>query len=237
MIREFRGYTGTIVIDGEILYLTHHGMAGVVAGLATGNPRRIPLAQITDAHLKPATTFSTGLLVLGIDGRRIVNPSINDLNGIGFRRKDNAHFRILFNWLIHVVQINQANQPGTVGAVAQNRLRERHDQELRELEERIRLLEAERNRLQQELVRSKEIDTVASADRPRPPVPVSLAEPNPGPPPTLSELAASARLARVDPLEEQIEVAGETYHVRDIKRVFADTGTAITARGATLDDL
>jgi Protein of unknown function (DUF2510) len=39
------------------------------------------------------------------------------------------------------------------------------------------------------------------------------------------------------PLEEQIEVAGETYHIKGIKRVFSDHKLPITAAGVTLDDL
>ena len=39
------------------------------------------------------------------------------------------------------------------------------------------------------------------------------------------------------PLDEQIEVAGETYHVKGIKKVFAERGRPIGKSGSTLDDI
>jgi len=39
------------------------------------------------------------------------------------------------------------------------------------------------------------------------------------------------------PLEEQIEVSGETYHVKNIKRVYAEIGKPITSAGATIDEI
>jgi hypothetical protein len=38
-------------------------------------------------------------------------------------------------------------------------------------------------------------------------------------------------------LEEQIEVAGETYHIKAIKTVLKQAGKTVTARGVTLDDV
>jgi hypothetical protein len=39
------------------------------------------------------------------------------------------------------------------------------------------------------------------------------------------------------PLEEQVEVTGETHHIKDIRRVFRDHDMPITAAGTTLDAL
>lgn len=39
------------------------------------------------------------------------------------------------------------------------------------------------------------------------------------------------------PLDEQVEVAGETYHVKGIKRVFAERGRPIGKSGSTLEDV
>lgn len=39
------------------------------------------------------------------------------------------------------------------------------------------------------------------------------------------------------PLEEQIEVAGETFHTKGIRRVFADASMPITSRGNELAEL
>ena len=38
------------------------------------------------------------------------------------------------------------------------------------------------------------------------------------------------------PLDEQVEVVGETYHVKGLKRVYADRGVPITDRGCSIDD-
>lgn len=49
---------------------------------------------------------------------------------------------------------------------------------------------------------------------------------------------AAAMLTPVDcglPLDEQIEVAGEQYHIGDIRRLLADAGLPLTAAGITLD--
>jgi hypothetical protein len=56
--------------------------------------------------------------------------------------------------------------------------------------------------------------------------------------PTIDDVLASTQLeAPRHPLEEQIEVAGETYNVKGIKRVFADNTMPITERGSTLEEL
>jgi hypothetical protein len=39
------------------------------------------------------------------------------------------------------------------------------------------------------------------------------------------------------PLEEQIEVAGETYHVKGIKRVYKEIGLPITSSGANIENI
>ena len=39
------------------------------------------------------------------------------------------------------------------------------------------------------------------------------------------------------PLDEQVEVAGETFHVKGIKRVYAEMGMPITSAGATIDEV
>jgi hypothetical protein len=56
--------------------------------------------------------------------------------------------------------------------------------------------------------------------------------------PTVAEVISQMQLeAPRHPLEEQIEVAGETYHVKGIKRVYAEVGMPITSAGATIDDV
>ncbi len=54
--------------------------------------------------------------------------------------------------------------------------------------------------------------------------------------PSLAELVRTMQLEPPRrPLDEQIEVAGETHHIRDIKRVYSDYGMPITPTGPTLE--
>jgi hypothetical protein len=56
--------------------------------------------------------------------------------------------------------------------------------------------------------------------------------------PTLVELVARARLEPPrHPLDEQVEVAGETHHVKGIKKVFREHRMPITDAGCTLEDV
>jgi len=56
--------------------------------------------------------------------------------------------------------------------------------------------------------------------------------------PTLQELVAGARLESPrHPLDEQVEVVGETYHVKGIKEVFRAANRAIPPSGATLEEI
>jgi hypothetical protein len=56
--------------------------------------------------------------------------------------------------------------------------------------------------------------------------------------PTVSAMIADLQLERPrQPLDEQVEVAGETFHVKGIKRVFADAGLPILSKGSTLDSV
>ena len=54
----------------------------------------------------------------------------------------------------------------------------------------------------------------------------------------LTELVAAATLEEPRyPLEEQVEVVGETYRINDIRRVFKEAGMPITESGVTLESL
>lgn len=56
--------------------------------------------------------------------------------------------------------------------------------------------------------------------------------------PELSELIAAMNLETLrSELDEQIEVAGETYHVKGIKRVFREARIPISGQGSTLEAL
>lgn len=52
----------------------------------------------------------------------------------------------------------------------------------------------------------------------------------------LADIVAAAKLEEPRyPLDEQIEVVGETYRAKDIRRVFNEAGMPITERGVTLN--
>lgn len=54
----------------------------------------------------------------------------------------------------------------------------------------------------------------------------------------LADVVAAARLEEPRyPLEEQIEVVGETYRIKDIRRVFEEAGMPITENGVTLKSI
>jgi hypothetical protein len=56
--------------------------------------------------------------------------------------------------------------------------------------------------------------------------------------PTIADVVAQLqREAPRHPLEEQVEVAGETFHVKGIKRVFAEAGVPITSAGSTIESI
>jgi hypothetical protein len=54
----------------------------------------------------------------------------------------------------------------------------------------------------------------------------------------LADVVAAARLEEPRyPLEEQVEVVGETYRAKDIRRVFEEAGMPITESGVTLKSI
>ncbi len=55
---------------------------------------------------------------------------------------------------------------------------------------------------------------------------------------SLAELVQSMQVMQpVEPLDDQIEVAGETHYIRNIKAVFREAGRAITSGGTTLREV
>ena len=78
---------------------------------------------------------------------------------------------------------------------------------------------------------SPHITSPAPADEPHRPATLDA-------PPALSDIVEQLRLEEPrHPLDEQVEVAGETYHVKGIRRAFRDHGMPITSKGTTLDDV
>jgi hypothetical protein len=61
----YRGYNGTLSVEGDVLVLTHEGAMALLAGLPTNVPRRIPLASISDAALHASSMLTNGWLAVG----------------------------------------------------------------------------------------------------------------------------------------------------------------------------
>ncbi len=56
--------------------------------------------------------------------------------------------------------------------------------------------------------------------------------------PSVGEMVGRLRLeAARHPLDEQVEVVGETFHVKGIKKVFREQGRPITSSGSTLEEV
>lgn len=276
---EYIGYNGTIVIEADVLTLTHRGLPAKAAGLVTDQPRRIPLAAISDVRFKPANMVVNGWLTLGLGGASPPEPGGPGCpDGVVFRRKDSGTFKQLYEWLQGVAQRNQAEGIDQSAVdfepAAETRLQriERKQQERRakqqvkdeerrareaEFKERIGTRKDQRARqraLQERLqvdpelwperadpkLRSEQPTRTATPARPAAAIAVTKVYGQRPPPkhPALAEIVAAAKLEPPrQPLEEQIEVAGETHHIKDIKRVFREAGTIITARGSTLEEL
>lgn len=112
---EYRGYNGTISIDGDHLVITHHGLAAKASGLTTDTPRRFLLTALTDVHLRPASVLVNGALAVGFNGIPAPRkPAANCAEAVMFLKKDAAAFESLHGWLVSVAEKNV-----TGGATAQ----------------------------------------------------------------------------------------------------------------------
>jgi len=108
---SYKGYNGTIRIDGEILIIIREGIVAKAAGLA-GPDRHIPLKAVSGVRIKPATRLTNGCLTLGLGGAKADDPEANitagNRNTVLFRKKEQTAFQQLHYWLVGVVRHNQA---------------------------------------------------------------------------------------------------------------------------------
>lgn len=116
---EYPGDDGAIIVDGQHLTITHTGLGAKVGGLAPGQPWRIPLQAVSGAKLKKANRWTnSGWLSLGIGGIEPPQQKLTEYNAqiITFRYKANEHFVALYEWLLTVIERNQAEgiDPSTV---------------------------------------------------------------------------------------------------------------------------
>ena len=108
---EYSGYSGSIVVEGDQLTITHSGMAAKAGGLVRDQPRTIPLQAVSDVAIKEATRLANGWITLGLGGTDAAKlgstNAPSDPNSVMFRHKDKDQFKQLHDWLVTVVQQNR----------------------------------------------------------------------------------------------------------------------------------
>lgn len=117
---EYSGYNGSIEIDDEYLTITHSGLAAKGGGLATGQPRRIPIQAISGVGFKDATRLLNGWISIGLGG--IAPPNLSagtapsNANTVMFRHKSKDEFCQLRDLLLSAVERNasQGIDPASV---------------------------------------------------------------------------------------------------------------------------
>jgi hypothetical protein len=117
---ECKGYNGTIVAEGDHLIITHSGLVAKSGGLVVDQPRRIPLQAVSGVKLKEASRMTNGWLTVGLGG--VAPPQLgagtaaSNADTVMFRHKSKDEFKALHDWLVTVVEHNQAEgiDPSTV---------------------------------------------------------------------------------------------------------------------------
>jgi hypothetical protein len=117
---ECKGYNGTIVAEGDHLIITHSGIVAKGGGLVVDQPRRIPLQAVSSVKLKEASRMTNGWLTVGLGGVALpqlgAGTAASNADTVMFRHKSNDEFKALHDWLVTVVEHNQAEgtDPSTV---------------------------------------------------------------------------------------------------------------------------
>ena len=117
---EYKGYNGTILADGDHLIITHSGLVAKSCGLPVDQPRRIPLQALSGVKIKEASRMVNGWLTVGLGG--VTPPQLgagtagSNAATVMFRHKNKDEFKALHDWLVTVVEDNQAEgiDPSTV---------------------------------------------------------------------------------------------------------------------------
>lgn len=109
---EYKGYNGTILIEGDYLIITHSGFVAKSGGLQVDQPRRIPLQALSGVKVGEASRLVNGWLTLGLGGVTLPELSAgtagSNADTVMFRHKDKDEFKALRDWLITVVEQNEA---------------------------------------------------------------------------------------------------------------------------------
>jgi hypothetical protein len=117
---ECKGYNGTIVAEGDHLIITHSGLVAKSGGLVVDQPRRIPLQAVSGVDLKAASRMTNGWLTVGLGGvappQLSAGTAASNADTVMFRHKSKDEFKALYDWLVTVVEHNQAEgtDPSTV---------------------------------------------------------------------------------------------------------------------------
>jgi hypothetical protein len=117
---ECKGYNGTIVAEGDHLIITHSGLVAKGGGLVVDQPRRIPLQAVSGVKLKEASRMTNGWLTVGLGGvappQLSAGTAASNADTVVFRHKNKDEFKALHDWLVTVVEHNQAEgiDPSTV---------------------------------------------------------------------------------------------------------------------------
>jgi len=110
---EYKGYNGSVVVDGAAIIITHSGMAAKASGLVRDKPRRVPLQAVSGVGFRAATKLTNGAITFGVGGEEGSDAGIGktatSANAVSFRHKDSEVFRKLYEWLLAVVEYNRAN--------------------------------------------------------------------------------------------------------------------------------
>jgi hypothetical protein len=109
-----------MVAEGDHLIITHSGLAAKGSGLVVDQPRRIPLQAVSGAKLKEASRMTNGWLTIGLGGvappQLSAGTAASNADTVVFRHKNKDEFKALHDWLVTVVEHNQAEgiDPSTV---------------------------------------------------------------------------------------------------------------------------
>lgn len=117
---ECKGYNGTIIAEGDHLIITHSGLVAKGGGLVVDQPRCIPLQAISGVELKAASRMTNGWLTVGLGGvappQLSAGTAASNADTVLFRHKSKDEFKALHDWLVTVLEHNQAEgiDPSTV---------------------------------------------------------------------------------------------------------------------------
>lgn len=166
---EYKGYNGIIVAQDDHLIITHSGLVAKSGGLVVDQPRRISLGAVSGVKLKEASRMTNGWLTVGLGG--VAPPQLgagtaaSNAETVMFRRKSRREFRALHDWLVTVVEHNEAEgiDPSTVkfDAAGETRL-ERMQPKADRAQEKAELAQTKK---MTELLGDERPDIVAAAAR------------------------------------------------------------------------